>query len=386
MLAPTPSAPAERLAAFREVAERLPGALLLAVDQSLHVRLLAGGALPLLRGRAREGESLASMLGEEAPPFVAGAFAGELTRGQLRFGDWVFDGWCSTHGDAGEAALATFFGVDVSSNVAEVTDLRERVEVLEWQAVALSSFGKALERANVLLWSVDDQGVFTMASGKALELLGSEADGIVGANAIERFGHTDFGAGIARALGGDESRAVVSPVLDVFLDTWFLPVTDVLTGERAGVIGLSLDVHSLVVKERELAHQLQVVAAQTETIRALATPVIHVWDGILCLPVVGAVDDARAQVMMTDLLDAVVREKARYVVLDLTGALGVDESTASHLLKVLQAARVLGTEGILCGLRPDMARTVATLEISFAGLSTFRTLKDALRHCMARLR
>ncbi len=153
-------------------------------------------------------------------------------------------------------------------------------------------------------------------------------------------------------------------------------------GEVHGATGVALDASLRVRVERELRDKVDLVDRQSSAIRALATPVIQVWDQVLCLPVIGTVDSVRTAEMMQGLLESIVREQARYAIVDLTGVEVVDTSTADHLIQLFRAARVLGVEGILCGIRPAVAQTIVTLGLELGSVKTMRSLRDALKWCI----
>jgi anti-anti-sigma regulatory factor len=136
------------------------------------------------------------------------------------------------------------------------------------------------------------------------------------------------------------------------------------------------------ILEREAREKTALIERQSATIRALGTPVIQVWDEILCLPVIGTVDSARTAEMMQGLLEAIVRERARYAIVDLTGVLIVDTSTADHLIQLFRAARVLGVDSVLCGIRPAVAQTIVGLGLELGSVRTMRSLRDALKWCI----
>ena len=154
-------------------------------------------------------------------------------------------------------------------------------------------------------------------------------------------------------------------------------------GSVQGVMGLGIDASERVKSEHELREKLQLIERQSAMlIRALATPIIQVWDEVLCLPVIGTVDSARTADMMQGLLDAIVREQARYAIVDLTGVEIVDTSTADHLIQLFRAAKVLGVDGILCGIRPAVAQTIVALGLELGSVRTMRSLRDALKWCI----
>jgi rsbT co-antagonist protein RsbR len=153
-------------------------------------------------------------------------------------------------------------------------------------------------------------------------------------------------------------------------------------GDVYGMMALSIDCSERVRNEKELREKLELIERQSATIRALATPIIQVWDEVLCLPVIGTVDSARTADMMQSLLEAIVREQARYAIVDLTGVEVVDTSTADHLIQLFRAAKVLGVDGILCGIRPAVAQTVVALGLELGSVRTMRSLRDALKWCI----
>ena len=94
---------------------------------------------------------------------------------------------------------------------------------------------------------------------------------------------------------------------------------------------------------------------------------MKLWDGIVALPLVGTLDSARTQVVMESLLQALVETGSEYAIIDITGVAAVDTQVAQHLLKTVQAARLLGAECIISGIRPQIAQTVVALGIEFGG-------------------
>src|SRR6185369_172369 len=162
---------------------------------------------------------------------------------------------------------------------------------------------------------------------------------------------------------------------------WYMPVRD-SDGVIRTLLGLAVDASERVNGEREMLDKLQLIERQSATIRALATPIIRVWDEVLCLPVIGTVDSARTADMMEALLEAIVSDQARYAIVDLTGVEVVDTSTADHLIQLFRAARVLGVDGVLCGIRPAVAQTIVALGLELGSVRTMRSLRDALRWCI----
>ena len=134
--------------------------------------------------------------------------------------------------------------------------------------------------------------------------------------------------------------------------------------------------------QKELEDKLSTIEKQREAIRELSTPVMQVWDGIVCLPVVGALDSARSTEMTDALLNAVVQHKARYAIIDITGIEIMDTQTADHFMRMAKAVSLLGAECVLSGINPNIAQTLVHLDVAFDGILSHRNLRDALRYCV----
>jgi len=145
---------------------------------------------------------------------------------------------------------------------------------------------------------------------------------------------------------------------------------------------LRKEVESRDRTERELREKLEVIARQEEAIKALSTPIIEVWDGVLTLPLFGVVDSQRAAETMERLLSAVTEKSAAYAIIDLTGVEVVDTSTADHIGKLAKAAELLGARCIITGIRPAVAQTMVQIGIDLTKLVTLSTLREALQRCM----
>ncbi|MFC7037552.1 STAS domain-containing protein [Nonomuraea rubra] len=121
-----------------------------------------------------------------------------------------------------------------------------------------------------------------------------------------------------------------------------------------------------------------------EQLRELSTPVVKLWEGIVAVPLVGTLDSARTQVVMEKLLQTLVDTGAEHAVIDITGVPAVDTQVAQHLLKTVVAARLMGAECVISGIRPQIAHTIVTLGIEFGDIVTKASLADALAHAFKR--
>jgi len=136
--------------------------------------------------------------------------------------------------------------------------------------------------------------------------------------------------------------------------------------------------------ETYAAARERIIADQMTSMMELSTPVVRLWDGIIAVPLVGTLDSARTQLVMEKLLETLVATGADHAVLDITGVPTVDTEVAQHLLKTVNAARLLGAECTISGIRPQVAQTIVSLGIEFGDIATKATLADALAHAPSR--
>ncbi|MEU1569596.1 STAS domain-containing protein [Streptomyces collinus] len=139
----------------------------------------------------------------------------------------------------------------------------------------------------------------------------------------------------------------------------------------------------LVVMETTVSAGEELIARQREQLHEVATPVIKLWESTVAVPLIGTLDSARSQVVMESLLDAIVAERARYAILDITGVPTVDSLVAQHLMKTVAAARLMGAECIVSGIRPAIAQTIVHLGIDLGTVLTRSSLEDALAYALS---
>ncbi len=145
-----------------------------------------------------------------------------------------------------------------------------------------------------------------------------------------------------------------------------------------------LDDLGLHTFETYAAARERIIADQGQAMLELSTPVVRLWEGIIAVPLVGTLDSARAQLVMEKLLETLIATGAEHAVLDITGVSTVDTEVAQHLLKTVSAARLLGAECIVSGIRPQVAQTIVSLGIEFGDIATKATLADALAYALSR--
>ena len=140
---------------------------------------------------------------------------------------------------------------------------------------------------------------------------------------------------------------------------------------------LLLDRLALMTTETFMATREEVISRQQQELLELSTPVVKLWDGILALPIIGTLDSSRTQVVMEELLQTVVATNSKFAIIDITGVPTVDTLVAQHLLKTITAARLMGAECIISGVRPQIAQTIVHLGINLEDVITKAKLSDA---------
>jgi rsbT co-antagonist protein RsbR len=133
----------------------------------------------------------------------------------------------------------------------------------------------------------------------------------------------------------------------------------------------------LLTRTRQLARQ------RDELILALSTPVIAVWPGVLALPLIGSIDEARAANITSTLLERVAAERATHVILDLTGVAAIAAATMPALLRMVRAIGLLGARCLITGIRPDVARQIVALDTGDVRVRALAQLSDALALVLA---
>ncbi|CAL9647958.1 STAS domain-containing protein [Streptomyces sp. enrichment culture] len=138
----------------------------------------------------------------------------------------------------------------------------------------------------------------------------------------------------------------------------------------------------LVVMRTTVSAGEELIARQRQQLMEVATPVIRLWEGIVAVPLIGTLDSARSQIVMESLLQAIVEQRAQYAILDITGVPTVDSLVAQHLMKTVAAARLMGADCIVSGIRPAIAQTIVHLGIDLGTIITRTGLADALAYAL----
>lgn len=154
--------------------------------------------------------------------------------------------------------------------------------------------------------------------------------------------------------------------------------------EEAWSASMLLDRLGLYTNEVYIKGREEVIQRQQQEMLELSTPVVQLWDRIVALPLIGTLDSTRAQIVMENLLEAVVQTGAEIVIIDITGVPTVDTQVAQHLLKTAAAAKLMGASVIISGIRPQIAQTIVHLGVELPDVVTKADLQSAFAHALRR--
>ena len=154
--------------------------------------------------------------------------------------------------------------------------------------------------------------------------------------------------------------------------------------ENMWAADLLLDKLGLYTTEAYQQSREEVIRRQQEEMLELSTPVVQIWEGIVALPLIGTLDSARTSVVMESLLQTIVDTRSELAIIDITGVPTVDTLVAQHLLKTVAAARLMGADCIISGIRPQIAQTMVHLQIDLSAVTTKATMAEALRFALKR--
>lgn len=141
----------------------------------------------------------------------------------------------------------------------------------------------------------------------------------------------------------------------------------------------------LAVFQAYLDEKERTINAQEAELRETATPITEIWDGVLTLPIIGTLDSNRTMLVMEALLNRIAKEHASAVVMDLTGVKNIDSQVSHHLIQMMRAVQLMGSDAILTGIRPEIARALTSLNIDMSGVTTRASLSDGLKEAFRRM-
>lgn len=141
-----------------------------------------------------------------------------------------------------------------------------------------------------------------------------------------------------------------------------------------------LDVFHIYLEGKE-----KTIQAQQEELRQISTPITEIWGGVLTLPIIGSLDSSRTMIVMEKLLSRIESERARVVVIDVTGVLAIDSQVSHHLIQMIRAVGLMGADAILTGIRPEIARALTSLNIDLSSVTTRLKLSEGLKEAFRRM-
>ena len=141
-----------------------------------------------------------------------------------------------------------------------------------------------------------------------------------------------------------------------------------------------LDVFHVYLAEKE-----RTIQAQQEELKHTSTPITEIWDGVLTLPIIGTLDSSRTMSVMENMLERIEKERAKVVVIDVTGVQAIDSQVSHHLIQMIRAVGLMGAKAILTGIRPEIARAITSLNIDLSLVSTRSTLSEGLKEAFSLL-
>ncbi|MFF5054135.1 STAS domain-containing protein [Micromonospora sp. NPDC000663] len=245
-----------------------------------------------------------------------------------------------------------------------------------WTEIVTGSLRGRLSQAELRRQVQDLHSAITTTAGQGAVDLSAESSGEL------RAALTELSRGRARqGFSASETTISIFALKDVLAE---------LVQEAGGANALHdyiafsklIDELGLFTFESFVRTRESLIADQAEQLLELSTPVVKLWEGVVAVPLVGTLDSARAQVVMERLLQTLVDTGSPYAIIDITGVPAVDTQVAQHILKTVVAARLMGADCIISGIRPQIAQTIVALGIEFGDIATKASLADALRHVL----
>lgn len=284
-------------------------------------------------------------------------------------------------------------------------DVTERVQAARQYAELLERTKKLMERVDRIIASVP--GMVWESRGRVgtsehqIIFMSDHITPILGYTPSEAVGDPGFWRRVAYPEDQEQAAREVRAIYDkgqgslqyrwitkdgrvIWIETTLHVVKDE-AGVPIGAHGVTMDVTARKLADEERARlREEVIRAQAAALEELSTPLIPISAEVLVLPLVGAVDRARAERVIEALLQGISRARARFAIVDITGVRGVDAQTAEALLRAARAVRLLGAEVVLTGIRPDVAKALVALGAELGGIATCSDLESGIAYASRR--
>ena len=311
---------------------------------------------------------------------------------------------------AGEASCVLLVLRDVTDERRAASAMREREER---SREAVQTAELALEREKLLarllldtnpnmVFVKDSKARFRLANQAYFDMFETASERVVGKTTREILPNRNEAARLdavdQEVLATGLSNSLTHPIFRPSGERrWVITTKRPLTlGEERLVLGNCVDITELKEHEdmlqqtitelqrqkQDIASQLEVIQQQQELIQALSTPILQVAEGVLAVPLIGALDEARAANVTEKLLEEVTRTRARFALIDVTAVEIVDAAMAGRFVRMISAIRLLGASGIVTGIQPAVARSLCALGVDLGGVETKQNLRAALEACL----
>jgi rsbT co-antagonist protein RsbR len=248
-----------------------------------------------------------------------------------------------------------------------------------------------LDKAPVILFTKDRSGRYTLVSREAAAQTGHTPEEVLGKTDHELMPRevTERWLASERNVFETGESHVVEEVVPfeggarTYVIARF-PIREA-SGEVVSVCAVSTDVTEFRRGDEERRRlQEAVIQAQSNALRELSTPLMPIADGVLVMPLIGTIDNLRAEQLVDVLLDGVAQHRASIAILDVTGLRHVDTQVMNALIQATLAVRMLGAEAVLTGVQPQMAQTLVGLDLPLDQLTTLRTLQSGIEYALRR--
>jgi rsbT co-antagonist protein RsbR len=261
-------------------------------------------------------------------------------------------------------------------------DMTEQLRSEQKQHTNTLIINSLMNNFPVVIYMLDINGVFTFSDGRGLKELGLQPGQVVGASIFELYKDLpDIISIYQQALQGQSIRQLAQ-VGPIWFETWYEPMYET-SGEMVGVLGIAFNVTEREAGTAErLALQEQMIESQQATLRELSTPLIPLADGVVALPLVGAIDPMRAQQIMETLLEGISEQQAETAIIDITGVKVVDTQVADALLRAARAAQLLGARVVLTGISAEVAQSLVGLGADLGTVVTRSNLQSGIAYAL----
>lgn len=230
----------------------------------------------------------------------------------------------------------------------------------------------AVDQSTIITHSRDFLRALTAAAGQGTDDLGLSHWQPV-KSLLEQFSFSQSRLGVSPSDTATFIFSLKEPIFELIQQHASDPIETIWSATRL------LDQLGLYSIECYMAGRELVIREQQESMLELSTPVVELWDGILAIPLIGALDSNRTQIVMESLLEKIVETESDIAIIDITGVPTVDTMVAQHLLKTVTAARLMGAQCIISGIRPQIAATIVHLGVELGDVITKASLADAFR-------